>query len=205
MSAYLPQPDNSNACCDCPTRVSPCDDCVVSGCSSSCTTFTLVFTGGPLDGVTVVVGHKLAGTTWIGYWDCGEGQLNYNNATGAGFFDVCCGARGVCGDTDNDWSVSSGPSPGSYIFLARGTGNIPLGTPISSTVGAGTVTISCSGTFGACCGVSVGTHFCVGEMGDISCNASEWPGLDSITFVGGNCDPGDVCGTDGCPGFSPPP
>lgn len=40
---YIPQPDSSNTCCDCPERESPCDDCEDGGCDGKTVEVDLAF------------------------------------------------------------------------------------------------------------------------------------------------------------------
>lgn len=41
MAGYIPQPDSSNTCCDCPERESPCDDCGGNVCDCPCSSVSI--------------------------------------------------------------------------------------------------------------------------------------------------------------------
>lgn len=74
----MPQPDGSNACCDCPDRVSPCDDCAVTcpECSDDFTEVTVDISGLTLNYEACITPGWLGGFSEIMH----EGSPNINQS-----------------------------------------------------------------------------------------------------------------------------
>ncbi len=91
MSAYMPQPDSGDNCCDCPSRPSPCDDCggTCCGCANYfdpalCFDGTHWWTGQTCEGAGHCSG-ELIPDDMLGIWKACK--LNY----------TCCDSGGCSG------------------------------------------------------------------------------------------------------------
>ncbi len=124
----MPQPDSGDKCCDCPSRASPCDNCVAScptvtfsGVTFCCFDFTSL-TEPPNTG-----GEQAIGITFYANEDCTE-----DIGTSQAFIDVQVALiSGI-------WHVLAGSLSNNWIFFYGTTANLSVPAVNSITcTGAG--------------------------------------------------------------------
>ncbi len=152
----MPQPDSGDNCCDCPSRTGPCDDCAGGGCSSCGDRLTATFSG--------VADSFCAGSY---SWPLGQivavSPFVYAAYVDGGSADVPCpgfGSGGVqinisCED-GGGWHIDVSFEGTTYFVSDSFSGSLPIGVPIDNDlVNGGTMTLTCGGEWGSCCGINV--------------------------------------------------